>query len=402
MYLPNFRRAVEKIKILSICMTDVSNFDAINQYVVDLKESRVRASKLKTKYKGILYVAPFGTSGYSRAAKYYIYDFVANKKIPVKYEPIFWETVDASSLTDVTPEDRILSSALSINNIDYDTVILHCTPENWKPLIKKYNVKDKYIIGQTVWETDKIDDRWIEPLNFVDEVWVPCRWNRQVFKNCGVTTPITIVPHVYNLIELPNKAAAKIRDYNIEKTRFTFYNISDLTTRKGIDDLLHAYFQTFTEKDNVQLILKTHQHTNYSEESIQVCNNYISKIVNLYKSPAKVIYIKERLTDEEILHLHSIGDCYVSLCKSEGWGLGAFEAHHYKKPVIITGYGGHLDFLGKDYPYLVDYVMVPVRGMPWIPWYNETQKWAQPDISHAISLMRDIYKLYGKTKNRKR
>ena len=104
------------------------------------------------------------------------------------------------------------------------------------------------------------------------------------------------------------------------------------------------------------------------------------------------------MTDEEILNLHALSDCYVSLCKAEGWGLGAFEAHNYNKPVIITRFGGQEDYLGSDYPYLIDYSLMPVRRMPWIPWYNETQKWAQPDLGHAIKLMREVYDRYHRKK----
>jgi glycosyltransferase involved in cell wall biosynthesis len=339
------------------------------------------------KCQGILYIAPIGTNGYAKAAKSYIYDFI-KRGIPVKYEPLYW---DNTVIPNTLESDIVVNNSIQ-KNISYNVAILHTTPEHWPEFIKKYKLKERgiYIIGQTVWETDKIDDRWIEPLNNVDEVWVPCKWNKHVFENCDVNVPIKIVPHIIDVLPLPDKSLANIEGYDPKK--FTFYNISHLTERKGIDDLLHAYCQAFTIHDNVQLILKIHGE-NYTPEAINNCKNFILTISQYYKNHPPILYVHKNLTEKELLQLHAVGDCYVSLCKAEGWGLGAYEAYKYNKPVIITGYGGQLDFLGENYPYLIKYCMIPVEGMHWIPWYNSTQKWAQPDLKHASELMLSIYKL---------
>ena len=41
-----------------------------------------------------------------------------------------------------------------------------------------------------------------------------------------------------------------------------------------------------------------------------------------------------------------------------GLGTGSFDAASFGNPSIVTGWGGHLDYLGSDYPYLVDYELV--------------------------------------------
>ena len=48
--------------------------------------------------------------------------------------------------------------------------------------------------------------------------------------------------------------------------------------------------------------------------------------------------------------LHEIGDAYVSLSHGEGWALGAFDAATRGTPVLATGFGGHRDYLGDDWP----------------------------------------------------
>ena len=113
-----------------------------------------------------------------------------------------------------------------------------------------------------------------------------------------------------------------------------------------------------------------------------------------YPNHASVICLFDNMSSKEILALHSIGDCYVSLTKSEGFGLTIFDAFNYGKKVIATGYSGHLDFLGNSYSGLVNYKLGPVTGMKdFSENYVDTQLWAYPDLDHARSLMRSAVNL---------
>jgi hypothetical protein len=57
----------------------------------------------------------------------------------------------------------------------------------------------------------------------------------------------------------------------------------------------------------------------------------------------------------------------------------------------MTGYGGQRDFLDPARAGLVDYRMVPVHDPAWGANYRPTDRWAEPDLDHAISLMREVY-----------
>ena len=87
--------------------------------------------------------------------------------------------------------------------------------------------------------------------------------------------------------------------------------------------------------------------------------------------------------------LHERGNCFVSLCRSEGWGLGAFDAAASGNPVVTTGFGGHLDYLaGTDY--LVRFDLVPVDDPAGYPSYAPDQHWAEPDLDHGAELLRHV------------
>jgi glycosyltransferase involved in cell wall biosynthesis len=105
--------------------------------------------------------------------------------------------------------------------------------------------------------------------------------------------------------------------------------------------------------------------------------------------PPAISLITSELADDDLHALHIRGDCFVSLCRSEGWGLGAFDAAAYGNPVVTTGHGGHLEYL-PDSAYLVDFELVAVEDPAGFPSYAPEQRWADPDVDHGAALLRDV------------
>ena len=87
--------------------------------------------------------------------------------------------------------------------------------------------------------------------------------------------------------------------------------------------------------------------------------------------------------------LFASADCYVSLHRSEGLGLGMAQAMYLGKPVIATGYSGNLEFMNSDNSLLVDYTMTELDDDAGA--YERGSRWAEPDVEHAATLMRWVY-----------
>jgi hypothetical protein len=81
-------------------------------------------------------------------------------------------------------------------------------------------------------------------------------------------------------------------------------------------------------------------------------------------------------------------DCYISLHRSEGFGLTPAEAMYLGKPVIATGYSGNLEYMTAENSYLVDYKLRRI-GSGNLP-YPADGEWADPDTDHAARLMREV------------
>ena len=88
--------------------------------------------------------------------------------------------------------------------------------------------------------------------------------------------------------------------------------------------------------------------------------------------------------------IHTAGDCFVSLSKGEGWGLGAFDAGLHGLPVILSRWGGPDDYLPADWPLALDHTLVPTGADRLDDWTrpDPRERWARPDPAHAIELLR--------------
>jgi glycosyltransferase involved in cell wall biosynthesis len=232
-------------------------------------------------------------------------------------------------------------------------------------------------------------------LNQVDRLLVPCEWNKEVFRKGGVIVPIDVIPHTLEESHSPIGTLFE----EIDKDHFVFYSINTWTSRKAMADTVRAYLNAFTSSDPVALVLKTSQMDMTNEKSFvrriltrkqyQSTLETLEKIKKEYSSPAKIQLITENLSNDQISALHERGDCYVSLCRGEGWGLGAFDACDFANPVVITGYGGQLSYLPKECSYLIDYDLVSVSDRS--ASYTSDQFWAQAKMDHATKLMRDVF-----------
>ena len=332
--------------------------------------------------KGIKYISPaFDGSGYAQASRSYI---IALYKlgVPITLSPISFE----KTLPDLGEEGKILRSIVD-NDIDYNVVIVHTTPEFWSRFVEL----GKTMIGYTVWETTKLHKDWPGYINdSVEMVLCPCNWNKEVFIECGVTKPIGIVPHIINVDEYKDVEPYVVG--GVGKDVYKFYSIFQFTERKNPGSLLRSFWSAFHDCEKVALIIKTYKNS-FSMEEKESTKAEIVKMRD--RTPVNhrppVYLVLDLLSKDQVLGLHKFGDCFVSLDRGEGFGLGGFEAGAAGNPIIITGFGGALEYAKSDNSFLVNYTKTPVYNMPWSPWYSCDQMWAEPDCEHAIKLMREAY-----------
>ena len=95
--------------------------------------------------------------------------------------------------------------------------------------------------------------------------------------------------------------------------------------------------------------------------------------------------------------LLDVVDVYVSLHRSEGFGLGMAEAMRLGKPVIATAYSANTDFCTAANSRQVGYRLVAISDEdhryhpPMTGLYRAGQLWADPDLEQAAYWMRDLF-----------
>jgi len=333
----------------------------------------------------VYYVGQYGTSGYASAAKGYVAEYVTNGI------PVCWHTLkfDSSKLDTTNYVNALAESAINRTLSGKDQITLHSTPDLWPEFIRKYECsKYKRVVGYCAWESSKLPSKWVDCINMLPEVWVPSHYNKTVYENCGVKSKIEVVPHVWFDQKLLSKNKINITDCfgtELSKSKYTFYCIGELTARKSIEELVKVFDKLNDKYQDTQLLLKVH-YKDYTLTNINYIVNKLSLLTNKLGKSIHLLLIN--LNEREMLSLHSFGDCYVSLTKSEGFGLTIFEAFHLKKDVIATGYSGHIDFLGENHPGLVNYKIGSIQGMETFSAnYTSDQEWAYPDLDHTYALM---------------
>jgi glycosyltransferase involved in cell wall biosynthesis len=276
---------------------------------------------------------------------------------------------------------------------DETVVVAHLVAE-YLPMVRARR-PDAFLVAHTVWDTDRIPDHWIECLDAADLVVVPSRFSADAM--AAIKPPVAIVPHIAPAVA-PSTAAppAPAAAPEIPDDVVVFYTIAEWNERKAPFLTIEAYLQAFTGRDRVLLLVKTsHWDRRASAGDHRLSQAAgpgttawsVARLLAAHPDPPAIRLITRSLTDREIAAIHGRGDCYVSLARGEGWGLGAFDAAAAGNPVITTGYGGQLDYLG-DSPQLVRFDLVPVDDPTGFPSYAPYQRWAEPDVDHATALIR--------------
>jgi glycosyltransferase involved in cell wall biosynthesis len=233
-------------------------------------------------------------------------------------------------------------------------------------------------IGVWAWETSEIPPAWDEAFRWVDEIWTYSTYG------AGLIAPRAPVPVVAMPLPLVLPAPAREPLELPLRDGFTFLFIFDFLStveRKNPVALVEAFTRAFAPGEGPQLVLKAF-NGDYRPE-------HLERLRRAARGRDDVLLVNRWISAEQRRALMERADCYVSLHRSEGFGLTLAEAMGLGKPVIATGYSGNLDFMDAGTAYLVDHTLVPVG--PGVEIYPEDGVWAEPDVEHAAALMRRVF-----------
>lgn len=320
--------------------------------------------------------AIFDSSGYASASRGYINALLDTEQIDLSINAL---TFEQQRTTHHQFQNRV--KQFIDRPIPHKIQISHLTPENYPT----HKSKTAYNIAYTAWETSRLPDKWVPLINLMDEVWVPSKWNKEVFAQSGVKIPIVVIPHV---IPIPDISNAKTPEISVSPDTYIFYSIFQWLERKNPVGLLKAYLTEFRPHEKVALAIKSYRIDSSAKEQ-QVIRDDISRLkksLQLTEYP-QVLFFGNLLPDEYMKGLHNRCNCFVLPHRGEGFGIPCAGAMSYGKPVIATGYSGVMEFMNKDNSFPISYMETPVNNMIF-PNYTGHMNWAEPNLPEFKQCMR--------------
>ena len=168
--------------------------------------------------------------------------------------------------------------------------------------------------------------------------------------------------------------------------------------RKNIGLVIKSFYETFKNKTKKPaLILKTSQvgSSYIDREDILRKIASIKKTMKTKNLP-NIYLLNGELTDEEMsqLYNHPKVKAMISLTKGEGFGRPLLEFSLVKKPIIVSGWSGHLDFMDKELSILLGGQLTPVHPSAANQYLIKESQWFSPDPIHIGHFLKDVYENY--------
>ncbi len=240
--------------------------------------------------------------------------------------------------------------------------------------------KQRYNIGYWAWELPDFPDAWHEAFMYFDEIWCPSDFVRESIAMKS-PLPVLTMPHAIHF-ERP-KGDTRAR-FGLPKDRFLFlflYDLNSYSERKNPRAVVQAFRESGLAGRGASLVIKVHNREG-NEGDFLALKQAVEDL------PGTQL-LSETLSRGDLILLEASCDAFVSLHRSEGFGLSIAECMYLGKPVISTDWSASSEYLDQSNGCPVNYSLVQLERSHGP--YGGGSHWAQPDTAHAAWWMRRLF-----------
>ena len=237
----------------------------------------------------------------------------------------------------------------------------------------------RYNIAYWAWELSEFPDNRVQYHRWFDEIWCLSEFTRVAIA-ARVPKPVLTMPLA---IDFPVPRGEFRARFGLPAHKFLFLFIYDLNStqeRKNPQAVIAAFRQAFPHGGPAGLVIKTH-NTGLNPAEFAVLQAELAGLPDAY-------LISDTLSRQAVLELQQACDCFVSLHRAEGFGLGVAEAMFLGKPVISTDWSATTEFVNAANGCPVQYKLVTL-DRDYGP-YARGQTWADADVGHAAHWMKKL------------
>jgi len=364
-------------------------------------------------------------SGYGARSRDIVKALFKTGKYDIKIMPQRWGNTPYGALNaDIAEEKQILDNY-------YPAPQLQSQPDVWIQITvpNEFQPVGKYNIGITAGiETTICAPTWIEGINKMNLTLVSSEHAKKVFEeskferrnkttNASEGTlvlekPIQVLFEGADLEkyfpmsddEIPADELVEALD-EIE-TDFNFLFVGHWLPggfgedRKNVGLMIRMFLEAFKNKKNAPgLILKV-SHGPASIMDREEILKKIDAIKNEVKTATlpNIYLLHGELEDSQMnfLYNHPKVKAMLSFTKGEGFGRPLLEFALSQKPLLASGWSGHLDFLDPEFANLIPGEVKAVDKSAVNDFILEQGGWFNVDQGYAIGLMKDVFENYKK------
>jgi glycosyltransferase involved in cell wall biosynthesis len=286
----------------------------------------------------------------------------------------------------------------------------------------------KYNIGITAGiETTICDPSWIEGINRMNLTLVSSNHAKQVFeqssfqKNDQQGNPVQVIKlekHVDVLFEgvdlnkyfytAPEaiEGTDLVKELDSIKEDFCYLFVGHWLQgelgedRKNVGLMLKTFFETFKDKKNKPALIMKTSGAGSSIMDREDMLKKIDHIRSLVKGDLPNVYLLHgELDDKDInlLYNHNKVKAMFNLTKGEGFGRPLLEFSLAKKPIIVSGWSGHIDFLNKEFTCQLGGTLTNVHSSAVVQnMILAESQWFSPDLNQAKNYLEEVFSKYSK------
>ncbi|MGE0224340.1 MAG: glycosyltransferase family 4 protein [Acetobacteraceae bacterium] len=241
-------------------------------------------------------------------------------------------------------------------------------------------VAGKRVIAVWNWELPVLPRDWQRGFRFAHRIWVSSHFTAAAVATSG-DLPVDVIPYA---IPDPDPAPMDRAAFGLPADAFVSLSVFDAASsvaRKNPLAAIRAHRLAFGNRPDRILLLKTHgtQHAGAAWHEVAAAA----------AAQPNVRILDQHLDRRSLWALLRAADAFVSLHRSEGFGMGIAEAMRAGRPVVATGWSGNMDFMPGEGALPIPYDLVPARD-PQDTYDLPEARWAEPHVEAAAAALRSL------------